>query len=89
MKVNCWEYNRCGRQPGGTEERELGVCPTATDVTHNGKNGGRGAGRYCWRVVGTLCDGEVQGTFAQKMTTCVNCDFLKRVMEEEGDRFVV
>lgn len=24
---NCWEFNKCDREPGGTSARELGICP--------------------------------------------------------------
>ncbi len=86
-KTNCWEVKKCGRQAGGPKEKELGVCPAATNFTHNGKNGGRGAGRFCWKVAGTLCGGRVQGTFAEKMANCTLCDFFKLVKAEEGSAF--
>jgi len=35
-------------------------------------------------VSGTLCGGEVQGHFAQKLASCEDCDFYKQVHEEEG-----
>lgn len=83
MKPNCWEYMKCGREPGGCKSEELGVCPAAIDPFHHGKNGGRNGGRYCWKVAGTFCGGEVQGTFAMKMITCVECYFFQQVAEEE------
>lgn len=46
-KQNCREERRCGREPGGIREAELGVCPAATATAHNGINGGDNAGRYC------------------------------------------
>ena len=88
MKKNCWEFKKCERQPGGLKVDELGVCPAATDTTHDGQNSGKSAGRYCWKVAGTLCDGEVQGSFAYKITDCVRCDFFQKVKEEEGEDFV-
>ena len=77
--LNCWEFKKCGREPGGAKVNELGVCPAATDTSFNGVNGGVNGGRYCWRVAGTFCKGEVQGTYAKKMLTCINCDFFNRV----------
>jgi hypothetical protein len=50
---------------------------------HEGVN----AGRACWIVAGTLCKGEVQGTFAQKFKNCRECDFYISVREEEGPHF--
>jgi len=87
-KTNCWEVKKCQRQPGGSKEKELGVCPASVNFTHNGKNGGRGAGRYCWKVAGTLCGGKVQGSFAQKMMNCAQCEFFKMVKTEEGINFM-
>jgi hypothetical protein len=85
-KANCWEVKRCGRQPGGAKAAELGACPAATSslvAINNGKN----AGRVCWAIAGTLCGGKVQGTFAQKVANCINCEFYLAVKREEGSGF--
>jgi hypothetical protein len=87
MKKNCWEFEKCGRQPGGSSVAQLGECPAATDENRDGMNDGKNAGRYCWRVAGTFCSGKVQGTFAAKIDKCSKCDFLKQVKEEEGSNF--
>ncbi|MFC1715146.1 methyl-accepting chemotaxis protein [Candidatus Poribacteria bacterium] len=84
VKRNCWEVKNCGRQSGGAKTGELGVCVASTDTGHNGVNNGENAGRYCWRVAGTLCGGEVQGGFAAKMKNCAKCDFFSLVKQEEG-----
>ena len=89
MKKNCWEAKNCGRQPGGPKAGELGVCPAATNTSFNGKNAGKNAGRYCWKVAGTLCGGKVQGTSAQKAMNCAACDFFKQVRQEEGTAFAL
>lgn len=81
---NCWEFKNCGRAPGGAKVGELGACPAALDASASGLNGGKNGGRICWAVTGTFCGGQVQGTFAQKQTTCMNCDFLKKVKAEQG-----
>jgi len=85
--MNCWEFKKCGREPGGEKVYELGICPAATDKTHNGVNNGINGGRYCWKVAGTYCDGKVQGTFALKVMDCIECDFFKTVKNEEGNNF--
>ncbi len=82
-KLNCWESKKCGREPGGAKMSELGVCPAVTDFSCNGANGGKNGGRLCWAVTGTFCGGKVQGTFAQKQLSCMTCDFLMKVREEE------
>lgn len=86
MHVNCWEFKKCGRQPGGAKVADLGVCPAATHTEANGLNGGRNAGRICWALTGTLCGGAVQGTFAQKLANCMECEFYRQVHAEEGNQ---
>lgn len=88
MRTNCWAFKKCGRQPGGDKVEELGVCPTAVDISCNGINHGKNAGRYCWMIAGTLCEGKVQGTFAQKLQSCLACDFYKKVEQEEGTKML-
>jgi hypothetical protein len=64
--MNCWEFKKCGRTPGGEKAKELGVCPAyPKDGTH------------CARTAGTLCGGKVQGTFASKLSNCMQCEFYK------------
>ncbi len=83
-RTNCWEYMRCGREPKGRHAKELGICPAAKDISHDGTNSGSCGGRFCWAVAGTLCHGQVQGTFAEKQTSCLACDFYKLVRAQEG-----
>jgi len=44
---------------------------------------GISAGRACWVIAGTMCDGTVQGTFAQKYKSCAQCNFYVYVKAEE------
>ncbi len=62
--MNCWEFMKCGREEGGFRANELGVCPAYPDK-----------GQSCARAAGTLCEGEVQGSVAQKIPSCIDCDF--------------
>jgi len=64
--MNCWEFKKCGRERGGAKAAELGVCAAYPDH-----------GTHCARVTGTLCGGKVQGTFAVKLTNCMECEFYK------------
>jgi hypothetical protein len=84
IEVNCWEYLKCGREPGGAKEKERGSCPASTITLANGINRGAKGGRICWEVIGTMCGGRVQGSFAMKQTSCVACAFYWKVKEEEG-----
>lgn len=82
-KVNCWEFKKCQRQPGGNLTGELGVCPASTHEQLNGIHGGRNSGRACWVVAGTFCGGITQGTEAQKQHNCWKCEFFQLVKREE------
>lgn len=84
MSTNCWDFKKCGRQPGGSRALELGVCPASTDAKADGLNDGHNGGRICWALTGTLCGGKVQGTFAAKLPNCMECEFYRLVMTEQG-----
>ncbi len=64
--MNCWEFMKCGREKNGHRESELGTCPAYP--SH---------GVHCARVAGTMCGGQIQGTFAVKLASCLKCDFYK------------
>jgi len=84
MAQNCWDFKKCGRQPGGNRVAELGVCPAATEKKADGLNGGLNGGRICWVLSGTFCGGKVQGTYAEKLGNCLECDFYRQVRAEGG-----
>ena len=86
-KKNCWEIKRCGREIGGRNAYELGVCPAATEIRLSGIHNGEYGGRACWIVAGTMCEGRIHGTFAQKYNNCGQCGFYDLVKEEEGGGF--
>lgn len=82
-RLNCWEFNKCGRSPEDPDAGGAGVCPTPLEEGADGVNGGRNGGRACWTIAGTLCDGTVQGDRAGKLPTCLKCEFCQLVLEEE------
>ena len=87
--LNCWEYMLCGREIGGGHVDECGVCPAATDTTLTGIHGGKNGGRACWAVAGTVCEGNIQCSFARKgRNSCGRCDFYHIVKKEEGDKLM-
>ncbi len=86
-RLNCWEAMKCGREPGGAKAAELGVCPAAADAAAHGINCGENGGRLCWALVGTLCTGKVEGTFARKQVSCLAFEFYRQVKKEEGGDF--
>ncbi len=79
---------KCGREPGGENEERLGICPAPIAIKHDGINGGRSAGRFCWPVAGTFCNGQIQGTFAAKLKDCLKCPFLILVARQEDESIV-
>ena len=87
-RVNCWEYMRCGRNPGGVRSEDLGLCPASTESRLRGINRGEYGGRSCWALTGTLCGNRVQGTFASKLGDCRQCEFFQLVQREEADTCV-
>ncbi len=82
-KENCWEYYKCGREPGGVKSRELGVCPAAKSEAADGINHGKAAGRFCW----TILDSKSPEARADKFCNCMNCPFFNKVIAEEGRGF--
>jgi hypothetical protein len=87
-KMNCWEFKKCGRQPGGVKVAELGVCAASIATKVDGINCGKNGGRACWPIAGTLCGGNVQGSFAEKLGNCLKCEFYQLVGAEEGPNHV-
>lgn len=86
-KQNCWDFFQCGRQPGGAKADELGVCPASVQRNLNGINNGTNGGRACWAIAGTLCKGRTQGTYAQKLGDCLQCEFYATVRREQSKTF--
>ncbi len=46
--MNCWEAKKCGREEGGSNAVELGICPAFI-----------ARGTDCARVAGVLCGGKI------------------------------
>ncbi len=87
MKQNCWEIKKCGRESGGCNIDEFGICPASDNCRGDGINDGKNSGRVCWAVAGTFCNGKIQGEFAEKQSGCMECEFFKQVLEEEKENF--
>jgi len=89
VKKNCWQVKKCGREPDGDKVSELGVCPAAIYDKLDGVHGGKNAGRVCWVVAGTMCGGEVVGSFARKYRDCRECEFYQQVKADEDSQFLI
>lgn len=66
----CWEHMKCRR-----DTNQETKCPAYPYF-----------GRICWAVAGTLCAGEIQGTFAQKLTDCKRCGFYKSIRTQKSKK---
>jgi len=91
VKINCWEFMGCEVPKDGTlfNFRKSRTCPALLAKRLNGIHGGKNAGRACWVVSNTMCNGTIQGSCDQKYKTCMICDFYTAVMEEEENRFLL
>ena len=88
LKVNCWEYKKCGYGPNGHQNSRT-ICPAALVEKYNGINNGNNAGRYCWKVTGVLCHKNDLHSLPAKLSFCLNCDFFRLVSKQEGDNFEI
>ncbi|MCP4754421.1 MAG: hypothetical protein GY866_26360 [Proteobacteria bacterium] len=88
QKLNCWEFNKCGREGDDDVFEEVETCPSSTEFCTDGVNDGKNGGRACWAIVGTFCGDQVQSDRTGKFKSCMECDFFKLVKKEEGDKFV-
>ena len=83
-KVNCWEFNQCGREIGGVKVAELGVCPASVATEADGYCGGVNGGRGCAYIDGTFCGGVIQGSAINKEKNCFDCGFYTNLKREHG-----
>ncbi len=83
-KINCWEYFKCGREPGGDKANEMGICPATTCIEANGFLEGKNGGRACAYVTGTFCSGIIRGTYNEKKDNCAKCKFYHDIKKEHG-----
>lgn len=72
VKKQCWQYLKCGRDCKGEKK-----CPAYPHY-----------GRSCWAIAGTYCQGDLQGTYAQKLKNCKKCPFYQKAITEKGCRTI-
>ena len=82
-KLNCWEFNNCGREKDGVMVPILGECRISSMLKYDGLNDGVGAGRACWMVKNLKCTNRINNNFK-----CYDCKFYKRVIHEEAENTV-
>lgn len=65
------------------------ICPAAIETRLNGVHGGTNAGRSCWVIDGTLCNGKKQRRYDKKEKMCQSCDFYQAVLDDEGTDIIL
>jgi hypothetical protein len=85
--MNCWEFRKCGREPGGRLADQDGVCPAAVYNAADGYLGGRNGGCACAFIAGTFCEEVLQGTYRDKSKDCWDCEFYRMMRHEHGAGF--
>lgn len=83
-KLNCWEFMKCGRQPGGDRTTVHGICPAATYSPADRLNYGVNAGRICWVIAGRHNGNSPLCSIAKGLSSCSECEFYRHVVAEEG-----
>ena len=86
---NCWDYKKCDLGPESDKINNTGICSVTWTTYLDGTHSGILDGRACWVTPGIYCGGETQDSFAQKNSTCMNCEFYQKVREEEGSKFMI
>ena len=74
-KINCWEFKKCGREPGGKNALTEGVCPAATESRADGIHQGTNGGRCCWVISDSYYKMSKDGDFTDYFPHCRNCEF--------------
>jgi EAL and modified HD-GYP domain-containing signal transduction protein len=67
----------------------MGICPAALGSEWNNINHGEAAGRVCWAISGTFCNGKVQGAMQSKLSDCKSCEVFRQIHRDEGPLFVL
>lgn len=84
-KQNCWEFKKCGRQLGGENVKELGICPAYDFSDADGFCDGTNGGRACAYIQGTFCGGKAKGNRKDKNEECAKCKFYKMLRHAHGE----
>lgn len=88
QRLNCWEFERRGKETCCLKKSGCEVCPAANESRVDGVNNGINGGRACWAINETLRSGKARGAFASKLENCLSCGFYALVQMEEGRDFM-
>jgi hypothetical protein len=82
-KLNCWEFKKCGREPGGKNLSVFGVCSVPVTIGFDNVNNGKNGGRSCWIIRESACEEVMRKCCVQEIRECRQCDFYRFVNETE------
>jgi len=88
QRLNCWEFDRHGKETCCMKRAEPGTCPAATESRINGVNNGINGGRACWAINILLNSKRTEGALSSKLESCFSCGFYALVQMEEGRNFM-
>jgi hypothetical protein len=88
-KINCWEYQKCGREANGENIQKLGICDVYLESTLDGIHGGKRGGRACWVVRDIKCGSKMKRTFVPHYVVCTACGFKRNVIKEENSDCII
>lgn len=81
--LNCWQFKKCGREPGGRNVEQSGVCSVAVEIGADGIHSGKNGGRCCWVITNSVCESSTHGFCLKKIRGCRKCDFYFLVEKAE------
>lgn len=74
ISIDEWISKTTKKIEGHCWERKQCECKDGSCPAYQNESG------RCWLIAGTMCDGKVQGKFAQKFASCTECDFFKETV---------
>lgn len=86
--LNCWEFMKCGREPGGKKASDLGVCPASTFELTDGYLNGKFGGKACAYIFGDFCSESIKKSSGGKgKKACAACDFYNELKYRHREDF--
>ena len=82
-KINCWEFQKCGREPGGKNIDKYGVCFVPVSIEYNGINDAKNEGRFCWSLRESACENIMRKCRVNEIKECRRCTFYIFIQESD------
>ncbi|MCI5219061.1 MAG: hypothetical protein D3914_07680 [Candidatus Electrothrix sp. LOE2] len=82
-RINCWEFKKCGREPGGRNIEKYGCCSVPVSIEYDGMNNGKNGGRSCWILRESACEKIMRACRVDEIKECRQCHFHTYVRKTE------